>query len=72
MATIDLEFTDEELLRYSDMAHECELTLNEFFIRAIYSYLVRVQGEEIADLKGRMAKARGLLVEALGETPEET
>ena len=33
--TIDLEFSDEELLKYMKMAHELDITFNQFVERAL-------------------------------------
>lgn len=39
-----LEFTDEELLRYMKMAHELDITFNEFVERALLAAIEKYQG----------------------------
>lgn len=65
MTTVDLDISEEELERYSEMAHESELTLNEFILRAVYTYLIRRQQDELDGLKARMAEAVTILESVL-------
>ncbi|NDG52776.1 MAG: AbrB/MazE/SpoVT family DNA-binding domain-containing protein [Flavobacteriia bacterium] len=43
--TIELEFSDEELLRYMQCAHEENITFNEFCERAIKAQIHEVDSE---------------------------
>lgn len=44
-----LEFTDEELLRYMKMAHELDITFNEFVERALRWAIEQHNGENNDD-----------------------
>lgn len=61
METIDIEASDEEFLAWSKAAHELGLSFNEFVYRAVSSYLIKLQQEELDALKVRMAEAKKLV-----------
>ena len=41
---IELNLTDEEALRYMKMAHELDITFNEFVERALLAAIEKYQG----------------------------
>lgn len=44
---IPLDFSDEELLTLFKLAHEADLTFNQFVERALTEYLERVQNDPL-------------------------
>ena len=47
--TIQIELTDEELLRYMKAAHELDITFNQFVERAVTAWVEEMEKKEAAE-----------------------
>jgi hypothetical protein len=65
--TVVVEFTDEELLKYMMMAHEMDITLNQFINRALAHMIEqdkkRINGTQCASFCGDPACIDSCLTE---------